>query len=309
MKNTEIRNEQGLTESEFLQNYDPNKYERPSVTNDVLIFTIENCKEENPEKSCDKKLQVLLIQRRDHPSIHKWALPGGFVNMDEDLIEGAYRELQEETGLTNIYVEQLGAFGEVFIDKEKTIPRDPRTRIITVGNLALLPKEKMKPVAGDDAQNVMWFDVTMEFLDKETHENHITKVYILHLISEDKTIKISYKIQEKVSKDAMRRKETEYILQESSTQALAADHFKLIYCALDKIRKEIEYTPLALNLLPSSFTITELNYVYEAILGRKVHNLQEKLGDMIIKVSEVIEREAISSEEFYKFNEQWEHEF
>jgi 8-oxo-dGTP diphosphatase len=309
MKNTEIRNEQGLTEREFLQNYDPNKYERPSVTNDVLIFTIENCKEENAEKSFAKKLQVLLIQRRDHPSIHKWALPGGFVNMDEDLIEGAYRELQEETGLTNIYVEQLGAFGEVYIDKEKTIPRDPRTRIITVGNLALLPKDKMKPVAGDDAQNVMWFDVTMEFLDKKTHVNHFTKVYILHLTSEDKTIKISYKIQEKISKDAMRRKETEYILLESSTQALAADHFKLIYCALDKIRKEIEYTPLALNLLPSYFTITELNHVYEAILGRKVHNLQEKLGDMIIKVSDVIERESVNSEEFYKFNEQWEHEF
>jgi 8-oxo-dGTP diphosphatase len=309
MINEEIRNEQGLTEAEFLKEYDPNKYERPSVTNDVLIFTTENCNEKNLGGKTSKKLQVLLIQRRDHPSIHKWALPGGFLNMDEDLIDGAYRELQEETGLTNIYVEQLGAFGEVYIDKERTIPRDPRTRIITVGNLALLPKEQMNPVAGDDAQNVMWFDVKIEFLGKEPFENYFIKTQILQLISEDDKVRISYKVEEKVCKDATRKIETIYTLLESSTQALAADHFKLIYCALSKIKKEIEYTPIALNLLPSSFTLSELSNVYEAILGRKVQDLKEKVGDMIVKIGESSGKEFSNSEELYKFNEEWEHEF
>lgn len=307
MKNSELRNEQGLTESEFIEKYDPNKYDRPSVTNDVLIFTLGDGEEGSNYPH--KKLQLLLIQRRDHPYIHKWALPGGFLNMDEDLIHGAYRELKEETGVTDIYVEQLGAFGEMYIDKERTIPRDPRTRIITVGNLALIPKDKLKPEAGDDAENVMWFNVETEFLDKKVYEDYFTKTIILHLSSEDGKIKISYKVEEKLSNDAMRKREVSYSLLDNSTESLAADHFKLIFCGLNNIRKEMEYTPIALNLLPETFTLGELTEVYEAILGRKIQKLEYKLGDMIVKVSECSDSDAITSPQLYKLNDGWEHEF
>lgn len=307
MENRELRNEQGLTESEFIERYDPNKYDRPSVTNDVLIFTLGDGEEGNNYPH--KKLQLLLIQRRDHPYIHKWALPGGFLNMDEDLIQGAYRELEEETGVTDIYVEQLGAFGEMYIDKERTIPRDPRTRIITVGNLALIPKDKLKPEAGDDAENVMWFNVETEFLGKKIYEEHFIKTNILHLSSEDGKIKISYKVEEKLSNDAMRKREVSYSLLDNSTDSVAADHFKLIFCGLNNIRKEMEYTPIALNLLPETFTLGELTEVYEAILGRKIQNLECKLGDMIVKVSECAYSEVITSQQLYKLNAGWEHEF
>ncbi len=295
MDNREFRNEQGLTESEFIRNYDPNKYDRPSVTNDVLIFTLDE--REEGSNSTHKKLQLLLIQRRDHPSIHKWALPGGFLNMDEDLIQGAYRELEEETGVTDIYVKQLGAFGEMYIDKERTIPRDPRTRIITVGNIALIPKDKLKPEAGDDAENVMLFNVETEFLGKKVYEEYFTKT------------NISYKVEEKISNDAMRKKEVNYSLLDSSTDSLAADHFKLIFCGLNRIRKEIEYTPIALNLLPKTFTLKALTQVYEAILGREIENLECKLGDMVVKVKECENNTVRSSEQLYELNANWEHEF
>ncbi len=307
MDNREFRNEQGLTESEFIRNYDPNKYDRPSVTNDVLIFTLDE--REEGSNSTHKKLQLLLIQRRDHPSIHKWALPGGFLNMDEDLIQGAYRELEEETGVTDIYVKQLGAFGEMYIDKERTIPRDPRTRIITVGNIALIPKDKLKPEAGDDAENVMLFNVETEFLGKKVYEEYFTKTNILHLTSEDKKTKISYKVEEKISNDAMRKKEVNYSLLDSSTDSLAADHFKLIFCGLNRIRKEIEYTPIALNLLTKTFTLKALTQVYEAILGREIENLECKLGDMVVKVKNGENKTEKSSEQLYELNANWEHEF
>lgn len=307
MDNRELRNEQGLTESEFIRDYDPNKYDRPSVTNDILIFTLDE--REEGSNSPHKKLQLLLIQRRDHPSIHKWALPGGFLNMDEDLIQGAYRELEEETGVTDIYVKQLGAFGDMYIDKERTIPRDPRTRIITVGNIALIPKDKLQPEAGDDAEKVMMFDVETEFLGKNGYEEYFTKTNILHLTSEDKKTKISYKVKEKISNDAMRTKEVNYSLLDSSTDSLAADHFKLIFCGLNRIRKEIEYTPIALNLLPKTFTLKALTQVYEAILGRKIENLECKLGDMIVKVKDGENKTEKSSEQLYELNANWEHEF
>ena len=89
----ELKNEDGLTEKEFLAQYRPGNYERPSVTVDMLIFAVDpEAEDEDPE--------LLLIRRRNHPCIGQWAMPGGFVNMDESLEEAAARELEEETGIT-----------------------------------------------------------------------------------------------------------------------------------------------------------------------------------------------------------------
>ncbi len=132
----EKRNALGQTEAEFLAAYDASKFERPSVTVDMVIF-------------CENK--VLLIKRANHPFIDTWALPGGFVEPDETCEQAASRELMEETGV-EAYPEQL----KVYSDPK----RDPRTRIITVAFTQVL--EKMpKAQAGDDAADAKWFDISV----------------------------------------------------------------------------------------------------------------------------------------------------
>lgn len=133
-----------MTEKEFLKSYDPNKYEKPSVTADILIFTMN--KEHN--------LELLLIKRGGHPNKGKWALPGGFVGIDESIEEAAKRELLDETGLEHVYLEQLYTFGEV--------NRDPRMRVISVAYMALTPMEKLVIRAGDDAAEAKLFKVTFD---------------------------------------------------------------------------------------------------------------------------------------------------
>ena len=131
----EKRNALGQTEAEFLALYDASKFERPSVTVDMVIF-------------CENK--VLLIKRANHPFIDTWALPGGFVEPDETCEQAATRELLEETGV-EAYPEQLRTYSNP--------KRDPRTRIITVAFTQVL--EKMPEAkAGDDAADAKWFDIT-----------------------------------------------------------------------------------------------------------------------------------------------------
>lgn len=96
--------------------------------------------------------QVLLIRRKNPPFKNLWALPGGFLEMDESLQESAIRELCEETGISDVNLEQIGAFG----DPE----RDPRGRVITIAYLGVLKSEQQEAVAGSDAAEVAWFSTT-----------------------------------------------------------------------------------------------------------------------------------------------------
>lgn len=120
--------------------YDASKYERPSVTVDVVMMSLRH-----------HDLQVLLVKRRSWPFEGMWAIPGGFINMNESLEEAAKRELQEETGVQDVYLEQLYTFGAP--------GRDPRTRVITVVYFALLDADRLQVKAADDAANVGWFSV------------------------------------------------------------------------------------------------------------------------------------------------------
>jgi 8-oxo-dGTP diphosphatase len=114
------------------------QYPHPAVTTDIVIFTIRQ-----------DELKVLLIKRALPPFQGEWALPGGFVNLDESLEAGARRELAEETGVTDVYLEQLYTFG--------ALDRDPRERVITVAYYALIPSDKVEIRAATDAEGVSWF--------------------------------------------------------------------------------------------------------------------------------------------------------
>lgn len=120
----------------------PYSYEfpRPSLTVDCVVFGLD-----------DEDLKVLLIQRDLPPFEGKWALPGGFVRMDETLDDAAERELREETGLANVYLEQLYTFGET--------KRDPRERVVTVAYYALVNLRDHRVQAATDARNAAWFAV------------------------------------------------------------------------------------------------------------------------------------------------------
>ncbi len=116
------------------------EYPRPALTVDCVVFGLD-----------DEDLKVMLIQRKPEPFSGRWALPGGFVHMDETLDTAAMRELQEETGLEDIYLEQLYTFG--------AIDRDPRSRVVTVAYYALVKLMDHEVRAATDAADAAWFSV------------------------------------------------------------------------------------------------------------------------------------------------------
>ncbi|AJG98971.1 NUDIX hydrolase [Clostridium beijerinckii] len=288
-------------EREFLSEYDVNIYDRPSVTNDIIIFTTGDRIEENSRKVPKKGMQILLIKRDDYPYKGKWAIPGGFVKNDESLEEGALRKLKEETGIDNVYTEQLYTFGEV--------NRDPRTRVISIGNIALISKDDIRFGDYKDRKESKWFWVEKNLVDSKKDETHTINKYILKFESEDEEIKFNYEIIEKIERTIFRKKENSYKTLNESNDELAFDHYKIIDYAVDRIRNKIEYTPIALNLLPRLFTVKELQNVYEAIMGREILNFRRKMEDMIIETDEKIEGKPFRPAKVFKFNENWEHNF
>ena len=129
-------------DAETATNYDVTKYERPSVTVDVVIFSI-----------LDEMLKALLIKRKRWPYEGEWAIPGGFVQMDESLEQAAYRKLAEETGVagSGVYLEHQYTFGN--------LDRDRRTGVITVAYFALIGAEKINPQPAGGAGDVGWCSV------------------------------------------------------------------------------------------------------------------------------------------------------
>ena len=116
------------------------EWPRPMVTVDAVIF-----------KCSMDKVSILLINRKNEPYIGRWAIPGGFIEMDEELEDAAARELAEETGLTGIDLEQMHTFGKV--------GRDPRGRQITIAFIGITDENNANIKAGDDAAQAKWFDI------------------------------------------------------------------------------------------------------------------------------------------------------
>ncbi len=293
-------NDKGLTEEQFLKEYSPGDYERPSVTTDILVFTVQNKEVADIRKADKKDLKILLIKRKDHPYIGQWAIPGGFVDIHESLEEAAKRELKEETDLDNIYFEQLATYGDV--------KRDSRMRVISSAYMALIPSRHLKPKAGDDAEDVQWFSISREDVSSTEKEDS----WLLHLCSDDEKVKISYKVIEKhVRRGVSLEIETTVVPQSLTKAALAFDHSKIVVDALQRLKNKIEYTAIAFNLVDNIFTRSEIKTIYELILNRKLDHteLWRKIKDMVIETDMVSKEKAHRPSKCYKFNPEWQHKF
>jgi 8-oxo-dGTP diphosphatase len=117
-------------------------YPRPAVAVDCVVFGLDLAEDD---------LEILLIQRLKDPFAHGWALPGGFMQMDETADAAARRELEEETGVTDVYLEQLYTFSGV--------DRDPRGRVVSIAYYALAKLSDHRIRAATDAENVAWFSI------------------------------------------------------------------------------------------------------------------------------------------------------
>jgi 8-oxo-dGTP diphosphatase len=132
---------------------------RPMVTVDAAVFTFSG-----------DRVKVLLINRGKEPFKGKWALPGGFVDMDEELEDAVVRELEEETGLVGVRLEQMRTFG--------TVGRDPRGRMITIVFMGIAKEEQTTIKAGDDAAQAQWFDIEKVPDDMAFDHNEVIKFAI-----------------------------------------------------------------------------------------------------------------------------------
>ncbi|CUH95143.1 hypothetical protein P22_1212 [Propionispora sp. 2/2-37] len=294
----ETSDEQRLTKTRDVSGYQINQYEQPSVTVDMLIFTVTNEGKTNYRKLPDKVLRLLLVKRKDPPFIGQWALPGGFVKMNEGLEEAAIRELKEKTNIENIYMEQLYTWGEV--------GRDPRTRVISCSYMSLVDSATLTVKASKHADDAKWFTVSSNLYQEQktvTDRGMILRqLYNLTLFNDEEklsaVIKIVKTIENKVAKV-----ERSII----KTEGIAFDHAKVIDYGITRLRRKIEYTDIAFNLMPELFTLTELQQVYEVILDRELlkANFRRKIADMVVETNEYRKDAGHRPSKLFRFRPEW----
>jgi len=208
-------------------------YPRAALAVDCVVFGLD-----------ENDLKVLLIQRSLQPFQHAWALPGGFVHVDETLDEAARRELAEEAGVSDVYLEQLYTFGN-------KLDRDPRERVVTVAYYALAKLSDHRLRAATDAMGVGWFG--LDDLPK-----------------------------------------------------LAFDHEEIIAAAHERLRGKVRYAPVGFELLPPRFSLTQLQRLYEIILGTDLdkRNFRKKIlaMDLIVETDEVEQNVRHRAARLYRFD-------
>ncbi len=209
------------------------KYPRAALTVDCVVFGLD-----------DEDLKVLLIERGGKPFVGSWALPGGFVEIDETIEVAAQRELSEETGLGTVFLEQLFTFGQV--------ERDPRERVVSVAYYALLNIRDHRVRAATDARGVGWFAA-------------------------------------------------------SDPPKLAFDHAEILAAAHQRLKGKVRYQPIGFELLPSKFTLGQLQHLYETILERRLdkRNFRRKVLAMgFVEETNSTQRDvAHRAARLYRFNE------
>ena len=211
------------------------EFPRPSLTVDCVVFGLDE----------DDSLKIMLIQRNLPPFKGQWALPGGFVHVNESLEAAARRELQEETGIADVFLEQLYTFGEV--------DRDPRDRVVTVAYYALVNLRDYRIEAATDASDAAWFPVTQ-------------------------------------------------------LPSLAFDHDKILQVALNQLKFKVRYEPIGFELLPKKFTLSQLQKLYETVLGQTLdkRNFRKKIlkMDLLVALDETQKDVSHRAARYYQFDEQ-----
>ncbi|MBR6690489.1 MAG: NUDIX hydrolase [Bacilli bacterium] len=233
------------TEEEFLKDYDSSKYKKLSMTTDILIVSVSNEEVDNYRKTDKKKMSILLVKRDNYPFKDKWCLPGGFIDIDEDLDESPKRILKKETNVDNIYLEQLYTFG--------SIKRDPRMRVVSTSYIALIDKNRL---INNLSNNASWFDIT--FYEEKNN--------IVDIVLDNGNTTISFKLEKVLREQTTDR----YSFKILENNYLAFDHPLVILAGIERLKNKIEYTDIVFNMMPEYFTLGELQQVYEVILGKKL---------------------------------------
>ena len=233
------------SEEEFLKNYNPESFDRLSVTADILVVSVSSEEVDNYRKTDKKKMSILLVKRDNYPFKDKWCLPGGFIKIDEDLDDAPKRILKKETNVDNIYLEQLYTFGSV--------DRDPRMRIVSTSYIALVDKNKIDTTINENAS---WFDIMLI-----EGKNNIVEISLSNGIDN-----IHFSIEKKIKELTTDR----YAFNIKDNKYLAFDHPKVILSGLERLKNKIEYTDIVFNMMPEFFTLGEFQQVYEVILGKKL---------------------------------------
>ncbi|HAB66330.1 MAG TPA: ADP-ribose pyrophosphatase [Firmicutes bacterium] len=232
------------SEEEFLKAYNPEEFDRLAVTSDILILSISDEVQANYRKSNKKYMSVLLVKRDDYPYKDKWCLPGGFLDVKEDLEDCPKRILERETGLHDIYLEQLYTFGSV--------NRDPRMRVVSSSYMALIDKnrltDKLKP-------NASWFNIK--------YFEEADNVLIL-LDNGVESLKC------KIKKELINRTTDRYRFRIEENDSIAFDHPLVIWSGIERLKNKINYTDVVFNMMPELFALGDLQQVYEVILNKKL---------------------------------------
>lgn len=213
------RNAAGQTLEEFLEAYDPYRYKTPSCTTDAVVFSCMGDLGPSLEG-----LKILLVKRSNHPTIGFWALPGGFIDLKENLDDTARRELMEETGVEDLALEQIGAYGDY--------DRDPRARVITTAYMALVDERDVQVKAGDDAEDAVWCQISIETVEEIFRDTDITRRYLLHFVNQEKELDTTAKVLHILRKGLIR--EEKFMVEKKGM--IAADHAAIIAQALTVLR-------------------------------------------------------------------------
>lgn len=231
-----------VSDSEFFKSYKSSDYEKVSVTSDIVLFSVSDIEKSDYRKVDEKVFSVLLVKRTTHPYYGRWTLPGGFLSLDETLLECAKRVLFAETNLDNIYLEQLYTFSNV--------DRDPRTRVLSSAYLGLVDKNRLE---NELNSNASFFNILVERTGSLITINFTNGEDSFTCSVEE--LKDSYGI---VS------------YKEIDNEYLAFDHLLSIVTSINRLKNKIEYSDLVFHMMPKYFTLKELQLVYEAILDKKL---------------------------------------
>ncbi len=275
-------------EQAYLVSYDITQFDRPSVAADIAVFSIMKTYvldgNKNYRKDPERKLKLLLIRRGSFPYKDHWALPGGFCRPGESVEDTAGRELREETGVEEAYLNPFAIFSEP--------GRDPRGWIISHAFLALIDGERYQVRGGSDAWEAEWFDIELDKqqVKKEIQEDHAELVYDYELRLEAKdrnAFKLKAAIREKKSFRAHHETSDYEIL---AAEGLAFDHARIILCAYLALQREAGETgKIVFDLMPETFTLASLQKAYETIQGRPflTPNFRRKIAGYVTETENI----------------------